>query len=293
MKNNLKIVFLGNPEFALPSLEALLKENYQIIGVITAPDKPVGRKQILTPPPVKVLAQKYGLLVYQPKDKAELLEIIKNLQPDLAVAAAFGMIFPKEILNIPKYGFINIHPSPLPRYRGPTPIQTAILNGDEETGVSLFLIDEKMDHGPILAQSKIQILESETYQSLHDKLAKSGAELLIKLLPSMEALQLTGALDIDSVFNLQPQDESKATYTKKFSTQDAYIEPKDLEKAQSDGGQIAIQIDRKIRALNPEPGVWTIKDGKRMKILEAELMPDKILKLKKIQFEGKKPIFVK
>jgi len=285
--SHLKIVFLGNPEFALPALEALVKENYQIAGVITASDKPVGRKHILTPPPVKVLAQKHGLAVYQPKDKAELLEIIKNLQPDVAVVAAFGMIFSKEVLNISKYGFINIHPSLLPRYRGPTPIQSAILNGDEETGVSLFLIDEEIDHGPILAKSEIQILKSETYESLHDKLAKLGAELLIKVLPSMEAIRSTKTFE--------PQDESQATYTKKFSTQDAYIEPLDLEKAINEGGEIAIQIDRKIRALNPEPGVWTTMTitmtmTKRMKILEATLTPENKLKLKKIQFEGKKPV---
>ena len=280
MKNNLKIIFLGNPDFALPALEALVKEKYQIVGVVTAPDKPTGRKQILTPPPVKVLAQKHGLAIYQPKDKTELLEIIKKLQPDLAVVTAFGMIFPKEVLNIPKYGFINVHPSLLPRWRGPTPIQTAILNGDEETGVSLFLLDEEMDKGPILAKAEIRNPKSETYESLHDKLAKLGAELLIKLLPSMEALQLTGALE--------PQDESQATYTKKFSTQDAYIEPKDLEKAQNEGREIAVEIDRKIRALNPEPGTWTILNGKRTKLLEAKII-DGRLKITKIQVEGGKP----
>jgi len=276
MENNLKIVFLGNPEFALPSLEALVKENYQIIGVITAPDKPVGRKQIITPPSVKVLAQKYRLSVYQPQNKAELLGIIKKLQPDLAIATAFGMIFPKKVLEIPKYGFINIHPSLLPKYRGSTPIQTAILNGDEYTGVSLFLVNEKIDHGKIISNLKFQISNFDTYETLSRELAGLGADLLIETLPKYIDGKITPLL----------QDESQATYTKKFSTQDAYIEPEDLEKN-------PLQADRKIRALNPEPGVWTLRQAQgklqRMKILEAEIIDGKI-KLKKIQFEGKKPI---
>ncbi len=170
MENNSKIVFFGNPEFALPALESLIREKYQIIGVITAPDKPVGRKHILTSPPVKVLAQKNGLAVYQPENKAELLEIMKNLQPDLAIVAAFGMIFSKEVLSIPKYGFINIHPSILPRWRGPTPIQTAILNGDEKTGITLFLMDEKVDHGPIISNEKLVMSNEETTKILSKKL---------------------------------------------------------------------------------------------------------------------------
>ena len=283
MKNNLKIIFLGNPDFALPALEALVKEKYQIVGVVTAPDKPTGRKQILTPPPVKVLAQKHGLAIYQPKDKTELLEIIKKLQPDLAVVTAFGMIFPKEVLNIPKYGFINVHPSLLPRWRGPTPIQTAILNGDEETGVSLFLIDEEMDHGPILAKRELEFpISNFQFPILSQKLAELGADLLIETLPKY----------INGEIKPQAQDESQATYTKKFSTQDAYIEPKDLEIAQEKGGDKAIEIERKIRALNPEPGTFTLslsKGGlKRTKLLEAKIIDEK-LKITKIQVEGKKP----
>jgi len=283
MKNNLKIIFLGNPDFALPALEALVKEKYQIVGVVTAPDKPTGRKQILTPPPVKVLAQKHGLAIYQPKDKTELLEIIKKLQPDLAVVTAFGMIFPKEVLNIPKYGFINVHPSLLPRWRGPTPIQTAILNGDEETGVSLFLLDEEMDHGPILAKRELEFpISNFQFPILSQKLAELGADLLIETLPKY----------INGEIKPQAQDESQATYTKKFSTQDAYIEPKDLEIAQEKGGDKAIEIERKIRALNPEPGTFTLslsKGGlKRTKLLEAKIIDEK-LKITKIQVEGKKP----
>ena len=279
----MKFIFFGTPEFAAIILEKLIQAELMPEAVICNPDKPTGRKQIITPPLVKVLAQKYGLTVYQPKDKTELLEIVKNLQPDLAVTAAFGMIFPKEILEIPKYGFINVHPSLLPKYRGPTPIQTAILNGDKETGVSLFLIDEEMDHGPILAKRELEFpISNFQFPILSQKLAELGADLLIETLPKY----------INGEIKPQAQDESQATYTKKFSTQDAYIEPKDLEIAQEKGGDKAIEIERKIRALNPEPGTFTLslsKGGlKRTKLLEAKIIDEK-LKITKIQVEGKKP----
>ncbi len=272
MKNNLKIIFLGTPEFATIILEKLIKAELMLEAVICNPDKPTGRKQIITPPPVKVLAQKHGLAVYQPKDKSELLEIIKKLQPDLAIVAAFGMIFPKEVLDIPQHGFINVHPSLLPKYRGPTPIQSAILNGDEKTGVTLYLIDEKVDHGAMIANSELRMQNVEwNYETLSKKLAELGAELLIKTLPDFLAGKITPL----------PQEESQAIYTKKFKTEEAHV---DLEKDNP------IEVERKIRALNPEPGTWTMKDGKRMKILEAELTAENKIKLKKIQFEGKKPM---
>jgi len=289
----MKFIFFGTPEFAAIILEKLIQAELMPEAVICNPDKPTGRKQIITPPLVKVLAQKYGLTVYQPKDKTELLEIVKNLQPDLAVTAAFGMIFPKEILEIPKYGFINVHPSLLPKYRGPTPIQTAILNGDKETGVSLFLIDEEMDHGPILAKRELEFpISNFQFPILSQKLAELGADLLIQFLESLISQKLTNNIKEVGLPNieLKPQDESQATYTKKFETKDAYIEPADLEKAENQGGEIAIEIERKIRALNPEPGIWTLQNGKRMKILEAILTPENKIKLKKIQFEGKNPV---
>ena len=289
----MKFIFFGTPEFAAIILEKLIQAELMPEAVICNPDKPTGRKQIITPPPVKVLAQKYGLTIYQPKDKNELLEIIKKLQPDLAIVAAFGMLFPKEILAVPKYGFINIHPSLLPKYRGPTPIQTAILNGDEKTGVSLFLIDEKMDHGPILAKRELEFpISNFQFPILSQKLAELGADLLIQFLESLISQKLTNNIKEVGLPNieLKPQDESQATYTKKFETKDAYIEPADLEKAENQGGEIAIEIERKIRALNPEPGIWTLQNGKRMKILEAILTPENKIKLKKIQFEGKNPV---
>ncbi len=282
----MKYVFFGTPDFAAIILEQLIKTGFIPQAVVCNPDKPVGRKKIITPPPVKILAKKHGLNIYQPANKIELLEIIKKLQPDMGIVTAFGMILPKEVLDIPKHGFINVHPSLLPYWRGPTPIQNTILNGDEKTGVSLYLMDEKIDHGPILTQQELEDYEpkSANYEELSRKLAELGGELLIETLPKF----LKGEV------NPLPQDESKATYTKKFSTQDAFIEPDDLEIAREKGGEKAIEIDRKIRALNPEPGVWTLSPlngrPRRMKLLEAELTSDGILKLKKIQFEGKKPM---
>lgn len=269
----------------MPSLEALIKNNYQITGVITSPDKPIGRKQILTPPPVKVVAEKNNLPVYQPKDKNELLGIVKKLNPDLAVVVAYGMIFSKEVLDIPKYGFVNIHPSLLPKYRGATPIQATILNGDEKTGVSLFLIDEKMDAGPILSQKELNLaICNLQFAILSGKLAELGANLLIETLPKYIKGEITPL----------PQDDLLVTYTKKIKTEDAFIKPEDLKTAQENGGEIAFKIYRKILALNPEPGTFTLSlsngGQKRMKILEATIIHDSKLKLKKIQYEGGKPV---
>jgi len=285
---NTKYLFLGTPEFAAIVLEKLISAGIIPEAVICNPDKPVGRKQVITPPPVKVLAQKNNLPVYQPKNKIELLEVVEKLKPDLGIVAAYGMLLPKNVLDIPKYGFINIHPSLLPKYRGATPIQAAILNGDEKTGVSLFIIEEQMDNGKILAQKELTMANDYNYGTLGRKLFEMGADLLIEILPKY----------IDGEIIPLLQDDSLATYTQKITTQDAFIKPEDLKIAQDTGGKIAFEIDRKIRALNPEPGVWTmIKDkpfnaarGKRMKILEAALTHESKLKLKKIQYEGKTPV---
>jgi len=236
-KKILKIVFLGTPEFAIKPLEALINNGYQIVGVITSSDKPVGRKQILTPSPVKILAEKYRLPVYQPENKDELLEIIEKLRPDLAVIAAFGMIFTKEILDIPKYGFLNIHPSLLPRWRGASPIQSTILAGDKEAGVTLFLMDEQIDHGPIIQNTVYSIQYTRiTYSELSKQLAEIGADLIIKTIPRW----LNG-----EIIPL-PQDESLATYCHKITSEDEKI----------NWQTSAEEIDRKVRALNPNPGVY-------------------------------------
>ena len=287
-------IFFGTPEFAVIILEKLINAGFIPEAVVCNPDKPVGRKKNITPPPVKVLAEKYKINILQPEILANYKLQITNYKPDFFIVAAYGQILPKEILEIPRFGTIGVHPSLLPKYRGPSPIQTAILSGDEITGVTLYLMDERIDSGPILAKRELENYELGimNYEKLHNKLAELGADLLIEFLRKYENLRkyekITGV----------SQDESQATYTKKFKTEDAFIESQDLEKAQNGSAgssQVAAEIDRKIRALNPEPGTFTLslsKGGlsKRMKILEAILTADGKLKLKKIQYEGKKPV---
>ncbi|MEK7555518.1 MAG: methionyl-tRNA formyltransferase [Patescibacteria group bacterium] len=295
----MKYIFFGTPEFSTIILEKLINAGFIPEAVVCNPDKPVGRKKIITPPAIKLLAQKYNILVLQP-EKLEIgnwkLEINKLGGADFAIVAAYSKIIPKTILDSLPAKFIGVHPSLLPKYRGPSPIQTAILNGDEETGVSLYLMDEKVDHGAILANRKSQIANRDTYESLHNKLAELGADLLIDFLRKIKQINNQQL----AISNLAvPQNESQTTYTKKFKTQNAFIEPQDLEKAQNGSAslttsgsagssQVAAEIDRKIRALNPEPGVWTIKNNKRIKLLEAKITSEK-LELLTIQPEGKKP----
>ncbi len=256
-----KIIFFGTSEFAVPALEILAKKGlpaqagYEIIAVITNPDEPAGRKKVLAPPPVKVAAEKYGIKILQPeklRGNPGLAEELKNLKPDVGVVAAYGKIIPAEIINLPRYSTLNIHPSLLPKYRGPTPIQSTILNGEKETGVTIIKIDEEVDHGDIISKSQISISNEDNYKILENKLAKLGAELLIKILPDY----LAGKIEP------RPQDHSQATFTKKFTRDDARI----------DWNKTAEEIDRQIRALNPEPGTWTTWSGKVLKILEAKIL---------------------
>ena len=280
----MRYIFFGTPEFAAIILKKLIEAGFIPEAVVCNPDKPVGRKKIITPPPVKQLIanRKAQSAIFQPENLSDVKSQLSKVNCQIFIVAAYAQIIPKEILEIPRLGTIGVHPSLLPKYRGPTPIQTAILNGEEKTGVTLFLMDEKMDHGPIISNEKLVMSNEETTKTLTDKLAELGAELLIDFLRKHENAQK------DEKIKGVPQDESQVTYTKKFSTEDAYLEPLNLEKAQQEGGEIAIQISRKIRALNPEPGTWTIKNGKRVKILEAKLINGK-LKITKIQIEGKKP----
>jgi methionyl-tRNA formyltransferase len=276
----MKYVFLGTPQFAATILEKLIKAGWVPKAVICNPDRPVGKKKIITPPPVKTLAQKYNISVLQPgklETRNWKLEINKLGGVDFAIVAAYSQIIPKSILDSLPGKFIGVHPSLLPKHRGPTPIQTAILDGDKEFGTTLYLVDEKIDCGPILAQRKLLISASpplSNSRELFSVLAKTGGKLLIGILPKFVIGKIKAV----------PQNEAKATYTKKFTINDAYV---DLEKDDP------IIVERKIRALNPEPGVWTTRDGKRMKILEAELTAEKKLKLIKIQFAGKKPVEIK
>ncbi|MDO8600897.1 MAG: methionyl-tRNA formyltransferase [bacterium] len=238
------LIFWGTSEFAIPPLEALLNEGYSIVVVVTTPDKPAGRKQLLTPPPVKSWLTKHGtwntkIKILQPEKLSDenLKSEILNLKSDIFVVASYGKIIPADILALPKYGALNIHPSLLPRWRGPSPIQYTILNGDTETGVTIIKMDEKMDHGPIVANSKPQTLNSKTtYPELHDALAKTGAELLIETLSKWIAGEIKPI----------PQDESKATYSKMLRKEDGHI----------DWSRPAEEIERMVRAFNPWPGAY-------------------------------------
>ncbi len=213
----MKFVFFGTPEFAAVILEKLIAADYIPAAIVCNPNEPVGRKKILTPPPVKRLIEnnKLSIEIFQPATKSELLAISDKLlaiKPNLMVIAAYGKIIPKEILNIPHRGTLNIHPSLLPKYRGASPIQYAILNGDKEIGITIMGVDEKMDHGPILANSKL-LIDSDTYESLSQRMAKLGAELLIKTIPDY----------ISGKIKPIKQDHSKATYTKIIKKEDGKI----------------------------------------------------------------------
>lgn len=280
----MKYVFFGSPEFAAIILEKLIAAGFIPAAVICNPDRPVGRKQTIVAPPAKLMAQKCNIPVFQPESleaKNWELEIGKIKIPafDFFVVAAYAKIIPQNILDIPRLGTIGVHPSLLPKYRGASPIQSAILKGEEKTSITLYLLDEKMDHGPILAIRELVIEDTDDFFSLRRKLGELGGQLLTETLPRF----------IQGEIKPRAQDESGATYTRKFKIEDGYIEPQELERAQKDGGETALALQRKIRALIMEPGAWTIKNGKRMKIIRAYIPPDGKLKLKEIQFEGKKP----
>lgn len=248
----MKIIFLGTPEFAVPSLKNLSKNpNFKIAGVFCEPDRPQGRKQIMTPPPIKVLAEKLKLKVYQPEKIREekWVEIVKKINPEMAIVVAFGQIIPKSILNIPGFGFLNLHPSLLPKYRGASPIQSSILNGDKETGISIMLLDEKMDHGPILKQKIIKLKGDETAEILHDKLAEIGAKILSETAKNWK----------DKKIKAKPQNHKKATFAKIIKREDGII---DFQKS-------AKKIEQIVRAYYPWPGTFMMWRGRRLKILSA------------------------
>jgi methionyl-tRNA formyltransferase len=246
----MKLIFFGTSEFAVPALEMLFKNGYEISAVVTTPDEPAGRKQLLAPSPVKITAQKLNLNILQPQSlKIENLNLTENL--DLGITASYGKIIPKEIINSFKFGILNIHPSLLPKYRGPSPIQTTLLNGDKETGVTLFLIDEKVDHGPIIADQKLKIMDQEKYEELHDRLSIIGAELMIKTLPDY----ISG--------KIQPteQDHNSAIFTEIFKKEDGKINWSDS----------AENIFNKYRAFHIWPEIWTTWNNEMLKIKEIKL----------------------
>ena len=206
-RGNMKIVFMGTPDFAVPALKMLARE-HEVAAVFTQPDKPVGRKQILTPPDVKVCANELGIPVFQPVSMKteEALELLRSFSPDVAVVAAYGQILPKAVLDVPRLGCVNIHGSLLPKYRGAAPIQQAVLDGEEVTGVTTMLMDVGLDTGDILMKRETRIGENETSAELFDRLAVLGGELILDTLSALEKGELTP----------QKQDESLATHTKKI-----------------------------------------------------------------------------
>src|SRR3989344_7367868 len=222
----MKYVFFGTPEFAAIILEKLIETGYVPAAVVCNPGRPVRRKKIITAPPTKrsiinqVSSIRDTIQILQPETKQDLLAISHLLlatKIDFAIVAAYAHIIPKEILDIPRLGTIGVHPSLLPKYRGPSPVQAALLNGDAETGVTLYLMDEKIDHGAILVQRELTMTNDDDYNTLMKKLAELSGDLLIATLPKF----------IDGKITPMPQDESQATYTKKFKTEDAFV---DVEK---------------------------------------------------------------
>lgn len=247
-----RIVFFGTPSFAIPTLRRLLEGPDEVVGVVTQPDREKGRGRKIVISPVKELALQRGLTLFQPeKVKEEAFQkAVKGLQPDLFVVVAYGQILPKPVLNIPKYGAVNVHASLLPGYRGAAPIAWAILRGEKVTGVTTMVMDEGMDTGDILLQKEVPIGDEETCEMLHDRLAPLGAQLLSKTLEKMKA----------GVIRAIPQDHSKATDAPLLKKEDGYIDWK----------KEAREIDRQVRAFNPWPGAFTKWDGRLLKIYRGE-----------------------
>ena len=252
----MRILFMGTPDIAAESLAALLAAGHEVCGVFTRRDKPVGRKQILTAPPVKQLAVEHGLPVYQPRTLRDSSsdDLIKELAPDIIVVVAYGCIIPPQLLHVAKYGCINLHVSMLPKYRGSAPIQWAVLNGDAGTGVTIMQLDEGLDTGDILMVEPVAIDPEETSGSLFDRVSAVGARTLVTALEKIEARE----------FVPQKQDDAAATLAP----------PLTKDMARFDFTQDAAHIHNWVRGMNPWPMAWFEQDGKRIKVLECHLAPN-------------------
>ena len=244
---------MGSPDFAVPALRALAAGNYPVVGVITQPDRPAGRGNALTPPPVKIAALKLGLDVYQPEKLRApgAMQKLRDWDPGLIVVAAFGQILRPEVLNLPQHGCVNIHASLLPRHRGAAPIQAAILSGDNETGITIMLMDKGIDTGPMLAQRAIEIDPTDTGGSLFEKLSVMGGELLLETLPPYLRGELLP----------QPQPAEGATYAPMLKKEDGLL----------DFTRPAAELERKIRAFSPWPGTFMPWQGITLKIHQAHV----------------------
>ncbi len=251
----MRVVFMGTPEFALSSLEYLLLNEYEVVAVYTQPDRAAGRGRSLASSPVKKAALDRGLLVLQPVSfkEAGAVAQLASLRPDVIVVAAFGQVLPPSVLDIPRYRCINIHPSLLPKFRGPSPVAAAILAGDKFTGVSLMLMDRGLDTGPVLAQAQVPISAQDTTGSLTAKLSLIGAQLLVEILPRWTRGEIVP----------RPQNEAEASYTGTLSKREGAI----------DWRLPAVVIWRRVRAFHPWPGCFTKWQGKQLKIIAAVSLP--------------------
>ncbi len=298
MIESCRIIFFGTPSFAIPTLISLIEGPDEVVAVVTQPDREKGRGRKITPSPVKEVALQYKIPVFQPEKVKDdvFYENLRYLNPDLIVVVAYGQILPKSILVIPRYGAINVHASLLPKYRGASPIAWAILKGEKITGVTTIKMDEGMDTGDILLQKEVTIGEAETFESLHDRLALLGAEVLMETLEKMKKGDLAPV----------PQDHSKVTLAPRFKKEDGRI---DWERE-------AKEIDCQIRALNPWPGAYTEWNGRFLKIFSGEIRQgrtkgeagrvvwvgsdfievetgDGFLLIKEVQLEGKRRMSVR
>ncbi len=252
----MKIIFMGTPEFAVPSLENI-NRNHEILSVYTKVDKPNARGKKINYSPVKEYALANDLKIYQPESfkGREIIEEIREQKPDLIVVVAYGKILPKEVIDIPKYGIINLHSSLLPRYRGAAPINAAIINGDEKSGVSIMYVEEKLDAGAVILQSETTILDEDSFLTLHDRLKIMGADLLL------EAINLIEKNEVKAV----KQDENLVTFVKPFKKEDCKI----------NWGKASREIFNFVRGMNPLPTAFTTLNGSVMKIYSTEIL-DKV-----------------
>ena len=292
----MKIIFMGTPDFAVPTLKKLYDSGYEVQAVFTQPDKPKGRGYKLTPPPVKVLAQEHDTPVYQPqslkKDGEEYVKIINDLAPDCIVVAAYGKMLPKSVLDIPRLGCVNVHGSLLPKYRGAAPIQQAVIDGEKESGVTIMQMGTGLDTGDMISRIVVPLAKDETGGSLFDKLAQAGAELLVQTLPSL--------FDGTATREKQPE-ESPTPYAAMISKKMGLL----------DFSKNAEELERLVRGLDPWPSAFTFINGKTLKVWKSSVLEkqaqeapgtviaadkggiqvacgQKVLVLHEVQLEGKK-----
>ena len=249
----MRIVFMGTPDFSVPALKALVEAGHQVIAVVTQPDKPKGRGKEVQMTPVKIQAMEYGIPVYQPAKvrEASFVEVLQGMEADVYVVIAFGQLLPKAVLELPKYGCINIHASLLPKYRGAAPIQWCVIDGERETGITTMMMDVGLDTGDMLEKTVIPIEEKETGGSLHDKLSLAGGALILSTLKKLEEGTLVRT----------PQTDEGTCYAKMLTKSLGDI----------DWNQSAVSIERLIRGLNPWPSAYTRWNGKTIKIWSADV----------------------